>query len=99
MKGGAQLYSNLGWLYGAVLSGDGPPTQGMREAAKRLNAELGKPLERVPGPPGQGPRRAEPAGRTLELPHIIVPPVKRSRERMPSSSCASRGSSQRETSS
>jgi hypothetical protein len=25
MKGGAQLYSNLGWLYGTVLEGDGPP--------------------------------------------------------------------------
>ena len=36
MKGGAQLYSNLGWLYGSVLSGDGPPTQGMREAAGGL---------------------------------------------------------------
>ena len=30
----------LGWLYGSVLEGDGPPTQGMREAAARLSAEL-----------------------------------------------------------
>ena len=36
MKGGAQLYSNLGWLYSALLEGDGPPTQGVREAATRL---------------------------------------------------------------
>ena len=39
MKGGAQLYSNLGWLYGSVLEGDGPPTKGMREAAARPGAE------------------------------------------------------------
>jgi photosystem II stability/assembly factor-like uncharacterized protein len=41
MKGGAQLYSRMGLLYDSVLSGDGAPTQGMKEMA----AELRKVLE------------------------------------------------------
>ena len=59
MKGGAQLYSNLGWLYGSVLEGDGPPTQGMREAARRVGRRAdGQAPGRVPGPDRQGARRA-----------------------------------------
>ena len=39
-KGGAKLYSQLGGLYAIVISGDGPPTQGMIEFAGDLEKEL-----------------------------------------------------------
>lgn len=39
-KGGAKLYSRLGWLYEGVKEHEGPPTQGMAE----VEAELGRLL-------------------------------------------------------
>jgi photosystem II stability/assembly factor-like uncharacterized protein len=40
MKGGAKLYSQLAFLYDAVIAGDGSPTQGMEERAEELRREL-----------------------------------------------------------
>jgi len=76
MKGGAQLYSNLGWLYGTVLDGDGPPTQGMREAAARLGAELADRLHEFQALIDTDLAELNRQAKALDLPHIIVPPVK-----------------------
>lgn len=76
MKGGAQLYSNLGWLYGTVLEGDGPPTQGMREAATRLGTELADRLREFQALIDKDLAELNRQPRSLDLPHIIVPPVK-----------------------
>ena len=76
MKGGAQLYSNLGWLYSSILDGDGPPTQGMREAAARLGTELGDRLKEFQALIDKDLAELNRQAKTLDLPHIIVPPVK-----------------------
>ena len=39
MRGGAKLYSQLVWLYGQAIDGDGAPTQGMRELLVELDKE------------------------------------------------------------
>jgi len=41
-KGGARLYSQFGSLLAFASSGDGPPTQGMKELAEELEKELGE---------------------------------------------------------
>jgi photosystem II stability/assembly factor-like uncharacterized protein len=41
-RGGAQLYSRLSALYNVVVSGDGKPTQGMKESAALLKTEAEK---------------------------------------------------------
>jgi hypothetical protein len=76
MKGGAQLHSNLGWLYGAVLDGDGPPTQGMREAATRLSTELSDRLKEFQDLIDKELAELNRQAKALDLPHIIVPPIK-----------------------
>ena len=76
MKGGAQLYSNLGWLYGAILEGDGPPTQGMREAAGQLSGQLGKLLDEFQALIDKDLAALNQQAKSLDLPHILVPAVK-----------------------
>jgi hypothetical protein len=76
MKGGAQLYSNLGWLYSAVLEGDGPPTQGTREAAARLSTELTARLGEFKTLIDKDLADLNRQAKALDLPHVIVPPVK-----------------------
>jgi hypothetical protein len=76
MKGGAQFYSNLGWLYSTVLEGDGAPTQGMRDAVLRLSGELAKLLGEFQSLIDKDLGDLNRQARSLELPHIIVPAVK-----------------------
>ncbi len=76
MKGGAQLYSNMGWLYGSLLEGDGPPTQGMREAVTRLNAELKTRLDELKNLLDKDLAELNRQAKALDLPHVIVPPLK-----------------------
>jgi photosystem II stability/assembly factor-like uncharacterized protein len=73
MRGGAQLYSNLGWLYSTVLEGDGPPTQGMREAAAKLDGRLGELLEEFQGLIDKDLATLNQQAKSLDLPHILVP--------------------------
>jgi hypothetical protein len=73
-RGGAQLYSQFGWLYAMVLDGDGPPTQGMRESASRLHEELDRQLETFHGLLEKDLADLNRQARSLELPHVIVPP-------------------------
>jgi hypothetical protein len=76
MKGGAQLYSNLGWLYNFVLEGDGPPTQGMRDAAGRLHEQLSKLAAEFQGLIDKELTDLNRQAKSIELPHIYVPPIK-----------------------
>ncbi|HZW29813.1 MAG TPA: hypothetical protein VFF52_03845 [Isosphaeraceae bacterium] len=75
-RGGAQLYSQLGWLYAMVLEGDGPPTQGMRESAARLHQELSRLLDNFQSLVAKDLAELNRQARSLERPHVIVPPVK-----------------------
>jgi photosystem II stability/assembly factor-like uncharacterized protein len=75
-RGGAQLYSQFGWLYAMVLEGDGPPTRGMREASMRLHDELGRELDRFRALLEKDLSELNRQARTLELPHVIVPAPK-----------------------
>jgi len=71
-----RLTFNLGWLYGAVLDGEGPPTQGMREAAAWLGAELADRLKEFQALIEKDLAELNRQAKALDLPHIIVPPVK-----------------------
>jgi len=71
--GGAQLYSRLGWLASGAWEHDGPPTQGMREIADRLEAdhdEQRRALDRVlqVDLADFNARAAE-----IDLPFVIIP--------------------------
>ena len=83
-RGGAQLYSQLGWLYTMVLEGDGPPTQGMRESSSRLHEELTRQLESLRGLLDKDLAEVNRQARSLELPHVIVPPPKEKPAEAPS---------------
>jgi hypothetical protein len=72
-RGGAQLYSQLGWLYAMVLEGDGPPTQGMRESFGRYHDELSKLLDGFRGLLEKDLAELNRQARSLELPYVIVP--------------------------
>jgi photosystem II stability/assembly factor-like uncharacterized protein len=76
MKGGAQLYSNIGWLYGSVLEGDGPPTHGMRDGAARLNAELTRLLGDFQSLIDKDLAELNRQAKALDMPHILVPATK-----------------------
>jgi photosystem II stability/assembly factor-like uncharacterized protein len=74
-KGGAQLYSQLGYLFELVKDADGPPTQGLREvyaAQKRLLEDYEKRLRGIIA--GDVARLNE-AVRKLDIPNIITAPV------------------------
>jgi hypothetical protein len=72
-KGGAQLYSKLGYLYGMVTGSDGVPTQGMRdtyaEEVKVLDAQQTELQSLISG---QLVKLQEMA-RQIDLPYVIVP--------------------------
>ena len=57
-----------------VLEGDGPPTQGMRESSSRLHGELTRQLESLRGFLEKDLADLNRQARSLELPHVIVPP-------------------------
>jgi hypothetical protein len=59
-----------------VLDGDGPPTQGTREAAARLSAELTARLGEFKTLIDKDLADLNRQAKALDLPHVIVPPVK-----------------------
>jgi hypothetical protein len=74
-RGGAQLYSRLGWLYAMVLEGDGPPTQGMHESFDGLHTEVSQRIDGFQGLLKQDLAELNRQARSLELPHVIVPEI------------------------
>jgi hypothetical protein len=76
MKGGAQLYSNIGWLYGSVLEGDGPPTKGVSDAAARLSAELTRLLGDFQTLIDKDLAELNRQAKAIDMPTILVPAIK-----------------------
>ena len=71
--GGAKLYSRLGWLAHGAWEHVGPPTQGMREVADLLEADLAEQrgaLDRVVQIDLQ---EFNARAATIELPFVIIP--------------------------
>jgi photosystem II stability/assembly factor-like uncharacterized protein len=75
-KGGAKLYSQYAFLFDAVKEGDGPPTQGMRDVYSELSAELGKLTGEFQTLVAGDLARLNAQAKQLDLPIVIVPPVK-----------------------
>ena len=74
-KGGAQLYSQLGYLYELILSGDGPPAQGWREVYEEQALLLKKyELEWKLLVKEDLAKLNEEAAK-LNIPGVIVPPL------------------------
>jgi hypothetical protein len=72
-KGGAQLYSKLGFLYENLKEADGPPPQGAREVYGELSRELREDeaeWNRLVS--GQLAKLNEIA-RQMDVPNIVVP--------------------------
>jgi photosystem II stability/assembly factor-like uncharacterized protein len=73
MKGGAQLYSKLIFLYETVKEGDGPPTQGFKEEYAEQAKELQKYLDEWKVLREGDLAKLNEQAKKLELPIVIVP--------------------------
>jgi photosystem II stability/assembly factor-like uncharacterized protein len=72
-KGGAQLYSQLAWLFEMVKEGDGPPTQGVKEVYAEQAELLRKYLDEWKELQSGELARLNEMARKLDLPVIVVP--------------------------
>ncbi|HEY2934066.1 MAG TPA: glycosyl hydrolase [Acidobacteriota bacterium] len=70
--GGAKLYSQLTFLFDAVKSSDGPPTQGMRQVFEQESAELGRYEQELQSGVMNDLAALNEMARKLEVPHIVV---------------------------
>jgi photosystem II stability/assembly factor-like uncharacterized protein len=75
-KGGAKLYSQFAFLFEMVKEGDGAPTQGMKRVHDDLTADLGKLTGEFQSIVGGDLARLNAKAKELDLPVVIVPPVK-----------------------
>ncbi len=75
-KGGAKLYSQFVFLFETVKEGDGPPTQGMKEVYAELTAELGRLTGEFQSLVRGDLAKLNEQAKQLDLPIVIVPPVK-----------------------
>jgi hypothetical protein len=71
--GGAKLYSRLSWLLGGADEHDGPPTQGMREVAAALAAELAAAEAKLAGLLEEDLPRLNAVAEQLELGFVLAP--------------------------
>src|SRR5262249_14557778 len=72
-KGGAQLYSRLGFLYGASTEGDCAPTQGMRDMYAEESRELDNQQAQLQGLISGQLVKLQEMARQIDLPYVIVP--------------------------
>ncbi len=75
-KGGAQLYSQLGWLFEAVKDSDGAPTQGIREVYAQEKKKLQGYVAELKGLLSGDLARLNEMSQKLEIPSVIVPRTK-----------------------
>jgi photosystem II stability/assembly factor-like uncharacterized protein len=75
-KGGAKLYSQFAFLFDQVKEGDGPPTQGMQQVFAGLSADLGKLTDEFRSLTEGDLARLNARAKELDIPVVIVPPVK-----------------------
>jgi hypothetical protein len=74
-KGGAQLYSQLGYLYDLILSGDGRPPQGWREVYEEQALLLKKHELEWKLLQAEDLAKLNELAKKLDLPGVIVPPL------------------------
>jgi hypothetical protein len=75
MKGGAKLYSRLSPLFDTVKSGDGPPTQGMRQMLAAESKELDADVAELQGLLDKDLPALNETASKLGLPAVWVPPL------------------------
>jgi photosystem II stability/assembly factor-like uncharacterized protein len=74
-KGGAQLYSQLGYLYELILSGDGPPPQGWRDVYEEQTLLLKKYELEWKLLLADDLAKLNEQAKKLDIPGVIVPPL------------------------
>jgi photosystem II stability/assembly factor-like uncharacterized protein len=72
-KGGAQLYSQLAWLFEELKEGDGPPTQGIREVYAQQAELLSKLINDWKELQAGDLARLNEQAKKLDLPLVVVP--------------------------
>jgi photosystem II stability/assembly factor-like uncharacterized protein len=75
-KGGAQLYSQLIYLYANLIDTDGPPTQGIKEVYAEQSAALQKLTDEFRALTTNELTKLNDEAKKLDLPIVFVPPVK-----------------------
>src|SRR5262249_45270616 len=77
MKGGAQLYSQLCFLFEALKDSDGMPTQGVREVYAEEAGKLKQLRKQWEEIVRQDLARLNQMARTLEIPNLLLPRQKK----------------------
>jgi photosystem II stability/assembly factor-like uncharacterized protein len=75
-KGGAQLYSQLAWLFEQLKEADGAPTQGMVEVHRNQSARLKKYVAEWQALVKGDIARMNELAKKLDLPGVVIPDVK-----------------------
>lgn len=82
-RGGAMLYSQLTWLLGNVISGDGPPTRAMADLAADLEKQLNSHVAEFDKLAKEDLAKLNEAAKKLGVPELYVPPVKEKKDEKP----------------
>jgi photosystem II stability/assembly factor-like uncharacterized protein len=77
MKGGAQLYSQLAYLFELLKEADGAPTQGFREVYAEESAKLKRLREEWDALVKVDVARLNELARRLEIPNVLLPRAKK----------------------
>ncbi len=72
-KGGAKLYSQLGFLYECLLDGDGVPSQGVREVYGEQSRELQQYAAELTTLLNGDLAKLNDKAKQLEIPNVVVP--------------------------
>ena len=82
-EGGAQLYSQLAWLFELVKESDGGPTEGLRKVYKEQRRLLNKYIAAWEKLVKDDVARLNAQAKKLDLPGVFVPAVKPGQEGHP----------------
>jgi photosystem II stability/assembly factor-like uncharacterized protein len=82
-RGGAMLYSQLTWLLGNVIDGDGPPTKAMADLAADLEKQLNSHVAEFDQLVKDDLAKLNEAAKKLGVPELYVPPAKEKKEEKP----------------
>jgi hypothetical protein len=74
-RGGTQLYSKMGYLYGTLIGSDHPPTQGVRDVYALESRDLQALAAEFNGIVSGEIGRLKEMSRELDLPYVIIPPA------------------------
>jgi photosystem II stability/assembly factor-like uncharacterized protein len=82
-KGGAMLYSQLAWLLGNLIDGDGAPTKPQRELAAELQKELTDLVAKFETLAKDDIAKLNESAKKLGVPELYVPPAAKKPEPAP----------------